>query len=204
MDDDNFIEANMVHCQHDKRPGNLIEHISDYDGTRRSEQACYIIEKFNPENAKDMAAIVYGNLQSTVAGNPMHDYYPMLWEDKKLVDFCYNESQKSENHHWSGKQDAKYGGAQFIKDTNKKKMEDHLIFMKSCVGHIDTIDIYADVWELSPTLQHRYPTNKTWGDKFKNTHIHTGEENEPFEGWHDFKDESENHLLDIGEFMEKL
>ncbi len=177
-----FVEAHMVHCQHDKRPGNLIGHISDYDGTRRSEQACYIIEKFNPENAKDMAAILYGNLQPTVAGNPMHGYYPMLWEDKKLVDFCKKD----------------------MRERGKSINDENHWILKGCVGHIDNIDIYADVWRLSPTLQHRYPTNKTWGDKFKNTHIYTGEENEPFEGWHDFKHESENHLLDIGEFMEKL
>ena len=95
MSEDN-LEAHMLHCNPKKRPGNLIGHISEHDGIRRSEQACYIIEKYNPETAKDMAVLLYGNMQPSFFENKMIDYYPMFWENKKLVDFCLKESQ--ENH----------------------------------------------------------------------------------------------------------
>lgn len=177
--------AHMVHCRPDKRPGNLIGHISDHDGTRRSEQACYIIEKYNPENAKDMAAILYGNIQPILAGNEMHSYYPMFWEDKKLVEFCHRESQTTLDGHFS-------------------KGDKYEWYMKSCVGHVDTIDIHADIWRLSPTIKHEYPTTKTWREKFKNTGIITGIESEPFEGWFDFREKSISYQEKIAKFMEML
>jgi len=182
---DEYVEAHMVHCQPSKRPSNLINHISEYDGIRRSEQACYIIEKYNPQDAKDMAFILVGNKQPTTAGNKMHDYYPMFWENKKLVEFCHNESQTSHNGHFA-------------------KGENYEWYMKNCVGHVDDTDIHADIWELSPNIKLRYPTTQTIGERHKSSSIITGIEHEPYEGWFDFKRESMYYQDKIKKALEKI
>jgi len=165
-----YVEAHMVHCKPSNRPSNLINHINEHDGIRRSEQACYIIEKYNPQDAKDMASILVGNKQPTTAGNEMHDYYPMFWEDKKLVEFCHNESQTQHNGHFA-------------------KGKRYEWYMKSCVGHVDNVDIHADVWNLSPTIKIQYPSVTTWREKTAGSHIFINEDS-PVEGWHDFKRDS--------------
>ncbi len=190
MSDD--IEAHMVNCNPKDRPSNLINHISEHDGTRRSEQACYLIEKFNPETAKDMAFIMYGNEQPTVAGNKMIDYYPMFWEDKKLVDFCRTYAEEK---YPKEKDDKPFSGS-------NRSMREWVI--KTCVGGVDKIDIYADVWRLSPNIKQEYPTKEKWKDRFKDSRIVTGDGDKPFEGWHDFKNKSEEYELKIAKKMEKI
>jgi len=151
--------AHMKYCNPKNRPSNLINHSSDYDGIIRSEKACYIIEKFNPQNAAEIAMILDGNRQWVTGDNRMVWYYPMFWEDKKLVKFC--------------------------EDYAKKHGYDEG-FIKGCVGYIDDVDISADIWELSPTIRVQYPTVSTFHEKFKNSRIILGGD-VPYEGWHELK-----------------
>lgn len=161
------IEAHMAFCS--QSPGNLIGHISEHDGTRRSIQACYIIEKFNPQNAKDFAKIIYdNNLEKGIIGWNL----PMFLENKDLVDFCQLESQKSD--FYSGKTDPWMSA-----EAKEKKKEWHEWYMHRCVAHADDVDLSADIWKLSPTIMENYPSERKM---FMGTDIG--------QGWHRFKRES--------------
>lgn len=160
------VEAHMVHCS--KGPGNLIEHISEHDGTRRSIQACHIIEKFNPQNAKDFAKIIYdNNIEKGISWN-----LPMFWENKELVNFCQLEAQKSD--FYSGKTEPRMSD-----EAKEHKKHWHEWYMQRCVVNPDDVDLSADIWKLSPTIMQNYPSEKKM---FMGTDIG--------EGWHTFKKES--------------
>lgn len=183
----NPIEAHMKYCS--RGFGNLISHISDHDGTRRSAQACYIIEKHNPQNAKDLAKIIHdNNLEGTRIGWEM----PIFWKDKELVDFCELGSQKSGvtgTFYWSGKPPHGYSEEEYEK-VNPGGMEEirerHEWYMNRCVAHADNVDLCADIWELSPTVKENYPSTEKM---FMGTDIGAG--------WHDFKREVEKELYKI-------
>ena len=173
IDKEKPIEAHMKNCiKIDENP-NLINHISEHDGIRRSLQACQIIENFNPQNAKDFAKIVHdNNIQKGIIGWNM----PMFWDNQQLVDFCHKESQVQHDGYYSGEQDGKYGSPENIRDHNKRKKEAHDWYMHSCVAHADDIDLSADVWKLSPIIKENYPSEKKM---FMGTDIG--------QGWHKFK-----------------
>jgi hypothetical protein len=73
--------------------GNLINHSSNLDGTKRSAKACYIINTFNPKNAKELGEIISKN------SNPSSESIyligiPMFFNDERLVKFCEKNSTK--------------------------------------------------------------------------------------------------------------
>lgn len=154
IDKEEPIEEHMMFCSKIKEKPNLIDHISEHDGIRRSLQACHIIEKFNPETAKDLADVIMeNNLQRNIIGWNL----PMFWDNKDLVDFCYKESQTQHDGYYSGKSpNGLY---------DEKAIERHNWYMQNCVAHADDVDLCADVWELSPVVQGNYPTKTKmfWG-----------------------------------------
>lgn len=160
------IEAHMVHCA--EGFGNLIGHISEHDGTRRSAHACYMIEKYNPQDAKDTAKIIFdNNIQRGIIGWNM----PMFWKDKELVDFCHMESQEQHSGFYSGKTEP------WMSEEGKEgKKEWHDWYMHSCVAHADDVDLIADLWKLSPNIHANYPSEKRM---YMGTDIGAG--------WHKFK-----------------
>jgi len=139
-------------CDH--KFGNLIDHASKHDGTKRSAQACHIIRKYNPKTAKDVANILAGDRNRNV--KTIEDVeYPMFFDNKKLVNYCKKEKTRWKNY---------------------------------CVSHVDSVDISADLWELSPTLRKKYAKPMV----IKSPTFGTG----TFEGWHRLKE-------DIGKELRK-
>jgi len=66
--------------------GNLINHSSIHDGTVRSAKACFMINKFNPKSAEEVANILKKNKKDIKT--IYEKEYPMFFEDKKLVNYC--------------------------------------------------------------------------------------------------------------------
>ena len=160
------IEHHMIFCHEGFK--NLIGHASEEDGLKRSAKACYIIKHFNPQNAKDMATVLVTQL------NRREGYYPMFFEDRDLVNFCHVRAME-----WADRYRTEYGGEEHIKKMEKRAQEEYEWYMRDCVGHIDAIDIHADVWKLSPIINAQYPSEERM---FGGVNIG--------EGWHNFKKES--------------
>ena len=130
----------------DNKFGNLINHSSNRDGTIRSAKTCYIIKKFNPTNAGDVAEILIKNRAKKV--KTIYDKeYPMFFNDKRLVNFCLK--------------------------TDKKE------WLNYCVSHIDSVDLSADLWKLSPIIHKKYSKKIV----IDSPSFGRG----TFEGWHNFK-----------------
>lgn len=148
----------MITC--DDKFGNLIGHSSEHDGTIRSAKACYIINKYNPKSASDVADILIKNRNKEI--KTIEDVeYPMFFEDKKLVEYC----EKQEKPTW----------------------------VNYCVSHVDSVDLSADLWKLSPTLHKKYKKNLVISSPTFGTHH--------FEGWHKLKRDIAVELRNKGSRM---
>lgn len=170
----------MEHCKNIDRKPNLIEHMSIHDGTRRSLQACHIIEQFNPQDSVDMARIL--KRENTMVLGRLSYRIPLFWDIKRLVLFCGKESRKSDM----------YGGWENVPEDRKKSLGEegranydkwHHWYMDRCVSHADGVDLLADIWKLSPVVNRNYPSEKK---------IYMG--TDIGEGWHTFKRETEEML----------
>lgn len=138
---------------------NLIKHTSDWDGTLRSYKAEYILHRFNPTNAQDIVDIL--ETEVNPQWNNIYDKkFPMFERIPKLVDYVQKRAKG--------------------KDVEK--------YHNSWITGIDTTDIVADLWKLSPTLQHIYPSKprehpESW---VFGTYIGSG--------WHDLRKDVEKEM----------
>lgn len=128
--------------------GNLINHMSERDGTKRSAQACFIIKRFNPKSAKELADVIRENkLEENIIGW----HLPMFGESDKLVHFCKKEAEKHD--FYNGKTTSS------MSETEKQRKKSwNEWYVTDCVTHADDIDLCADIWKLSPEINKNYPS----------------------------------------------
>jgi hypothetical protein len=128
--------------------GNLINHMSEHDGTRRSAQACFIIKRFNPKSAVDLANVIRENkLEENIIGW----HLPMFAESDRLMHFCKKEAEQHD--FYNGKVTSS------MSETEKKRKKDwNEWYVTDCVTHADDVDLCADIWKLSPEINKNYPS----------------------------------------------
>jgi len=77
---------------------NKIKHFSEWDGTRRTYRAEYILKRYNPKTAKEIAKILYEGMNQEC--KTIYDVqYPMFLKDKNLVKYVTESRPESPDWH---------------------------------------------------------------------------------------------------------
>lgn len=80
-----------------EKPYNLINHVSDWDGTLRSYKATHAIRRFQPNSAGQIARIWIEEANHPADVSQVQ--FPMFLESEGLVDFV-NRNTPSEDYQW--------------------------------------------------------------------------------------------------------